>query len=144
MRKKRSETVVPIPLIPPADKELQFASGSRSEMLEMPELVRRRFGFQLRQVQKRETPEGATPAEGSSASEVMKLRVSNDGDTYRCVYAAKFEKAVYVLHVFMKKSKSGIATPQSDIELVKTRLQAAKAHYAAHYEQAEQKQEGKQ
>jgi Phage derived protein Gp49-like (DUF891) len=30
--------------------------------------------------------------------------------------------AVYVLHVFQKKSKRGKATPQQDIELVETRL----------------------
>ena len=124
--------------MPLADKELEFAPGSKAELLEMPEQIRRRFGFQLRQVQKRETPEGASQAEGSSGNEVMKLRQNYDGNTYRCVYAAKFEKAVYVLHVFMKKSRSGIATPQAEIELVRSRLQAAKAHYATHYEQAEQ------
>ena len=50
---------------------------------------------------------------------------NHDGDTYRAVYTVRFEDAVYVLHCFQKKSKSGIATPQQDIELVKTRLKAA-------------------
>jgi phage-related protein len=52
-----------------------------------------------------------------------------DGDTYRAVYTVKFAGVVYVLHAFPKKSKKGIATPLSDIRLVKTRLQEAREHY---------------
>ncbi len=64
----------------------------------------------------------------------MKLSERIGRYTYRCVCAAKFEQAVYVLHVFQKKSKSGIATPQEEIELVHSRYQRAKEHYAATYE----------
>jgi phage-related protein len=35
----------------------------------------------------------------------------------------RFEDAVYVLHVFQKKSKHGIATPREDIDLIRKRLQ---------------------
>jgi phage-related protein len=37
----------------------------------------------------------------------------------------RFAAAVFVLHVFQKKAKSGIATPKADIELIKERLRAA-------------------
>lgn len=50
---------------------------------------------------------------------------------YRAVYTVRFEKAVYVLHSFRKKSKSGIKTPQTEIELIKRRLRDAEADYAA-------------
>jgi len=49
------------------------------------------------------------------------------------VYTVRFEKAVYVLHVFKKKSKKGVATPKQDIELIKTRLKAAEVHYKEHF-----------
>src|SRR5687767_13367838 len=81
-------------------------------------------------IQNRETPQNASPFELSKANEVMKLTERYEGETYRCVYAAKFERAVYVLHVFQKKSKSGIATPQKDIVLVYSRLERAKQDYA--------------
>lgn len=42
----------------------------------------------------------------------------------------RFESAVYVLHAFKKKSKRGIKTPQSDIELIKRRLKDAEADNA--------------
>ena len=49
-------------------------------------------------------------------------------DAYRAVYTAHFEDAIYVLHVFQKKSKSGIATPKHDIELIHRRLAEADRH----------------
>ncbi len=36
-----------------------------------------------------------------------------------------FADRVFVLHAFQKKSKSGVATPRADIELVKQRLKQA-------------------
>ena len=48
-------------------------------------------------------------------------------DTYRAVYTVRFGERVYVLHAFQKKSKKGIATQQSDIELIKRRLRQAEA-----------------
>lgn len=100
----------------------------------MPEQVEDVFGHNLWLVQTRRDPEiPVSPFEGSVASDILKLSDRFDGDTYRCVYAAKFEKAVYVLHVFQKKSRSGIATPQDDIDLVHNRLRTAKEHYALNY-----------
>jgi phage-related protein len=51
----------------------------------------------------------------------------HDGDTYRCVYTTKMERAVYVLHAFQKKSKSGSSTPKHEIDLVRQRLKEAEA-----------------
>jgi phage-related protein len=34
----------------------------------------------------------------------------------------RFEGAIYVLHVFQKKSTKGIATPTREIDLIKRRL----------------------
>jgi len=51
------------------------------------------------------------------------------GDAYRAVYAAQFGEAVYVLHVFQKKSKRGIVTPKQDIELIRQRLAEAERDF---------------
>jgi phage-related protein len=40
----------------------------------------------------------------------------------------RFSKAIYVLHCFQKKSTSGIATSQQDIELIRSRLMTAEQH----------------
>jgi len=52
-----------------------------------------------------------------------------DGDTFRAVYTVRFADVVYVLHAFQKKSKKGIETPKSDIDLVKQRLKLAEQDY---------------
>jgi phage-related protein len=44
------------------------------------------------------------------------------GDTYRAVYTIRHAMRVFVLHVFQKKSKSGIATPKADLDLIRSRL----------------------
>jgi len=36
---------------------------------------------------------------------------------------------IYVLHAFQKKSKTGIKTPQTDINLIAERLKRAQADY---------------
>ncbi|BCU06086.1 hypothetical protein Atep_07630 [Allochromatium tepidum] len=41
------------------------------------------------------------------------------------VYTVEFAEAVFVLHCFQKKSKSGISTPKADIELIRARLKVA-------------------
>lgn len=49
--------------------------------------------------------------------------------TARAVYTVKFDAAVYVLHVFQKKSKRGAETPMPDISLINSRLKTAEEHH---------------
>ena len=46
-------------------------------------------------------------------------------DTFRAVYTLRYQGAVYVLHAFQKKSKTGHATPRRDMDLIKQRLREA-------------------
>jgi phage-related protein len=55
---------------------------------------------------------------------VIEVRESTDGNAYRAVYTVRYADAVYVLHAFQKKSKSGIATPKAEMDLVEKRLKA--------------------
>lgn len=51
--------------------------------------------------------------------------------TFRAIYTVRIGDAVHVLHAFQKKSKSGIATPQPDVELIEKRWKAVIARYGA-------------
>ena len=51
------------------------------------------------------------------------------GDTYRAVYTIQFEGVIYVLHAFQKKSRKGIETASSDLDLTKVRLKFAAADF---------------
>ncbi len=65
---------------------------------------------------------------------MLELVENYASNTYRAVYTVKFEKAVFVLHAFQKKSKTGIATPKADLDLIKRRLSAAAQMYQRLYE----------
>jgi phage-related protein len=84
-------------------------------------------------VQYDETPDGAKPFGEGLRHEIWKIVEDYDDDTYRAVYTAAFSAVVYVLDVFIKKSKSGIKTPQMDKDRVRDRFKAAKRDYEASY-----------
>ena len=69
---------------------------------------------------------------------VMEIVADHCTDTYRAVYTAKFANAVFVLHCFQKKSKRGIATSQSDIDLIAARLKEAARFYQQWQEQQDE------
>jgi len=62
---------------------------------------------------------------GFGGSSVVEIVSDYRGDTWRAVYTVRFAEAVYVLHVFQKKSKRGIATPRKDLDLIRQRLAEA-------------------
>jgi phage-related protein len=64
---------------------------------------------------------------GFGSAGVVEVVANNAAGTYRAVYAVKFDEAVFVLHCFQKKSKSGIATPKRDMEIILARLKLAEA-----------------
>jgi len=62
---------------------------------------------------------------------VYELAEDHRGDTFRAVYTVRVGDIVHVLYAFQRKSKSGIATPQPDVELIEKRLKALLARYGA-------------
>lgn len=66
----------------------------------------------------------AKPLKGLGSG-VLEVVSDHRGDTFRSVYTVRLAERVFVLHAFQKKSKSGIATPKSEIELIKQRLKQA-------------------
>jgi len=92
------------------------------------------MGFALYQAQLGRMHSSAKPLKGFGGASVVEIVDDHKGDTYRTVYAVKFDNAIYVLHAFQKKSKHGIKTPQAEIDLVKRRLKAAEDDYKARSE----------
>ena len=63
----------------------------------------------------------------------MSQTPSASGVNHTSPYTATFPEVVYVLDAFVKKSKSGIKTPQADKDRVRDRFKAAKRDYDDHY-----------
>ena len=83
------------------------------------------FGYALYLAQTGGKHPAAKPLKGFGSAGVLEVVEEHQSGTYRAVYTVRFKDAVYVLHVFQKKSKTGIETPQRDLDLVKARLQTA-------------------
>jgi phage-related protein len=89
-----------------------------------PKVVREQIGYAVYQAQTGGKHENAKPLKGFGSG-VLEVVSDHRGDTYRAVYTVKLAGRVYVLHAFQKKSRKGIATPQSALALVKQRLKRA-------------------
>jgi phage-related protein len=107
------------------EKPLEWIGSSKKDLMALPLEVRKFFGHALDFAQ-RGGQHGATKVlKGFGGAGVLEILENDEGGTYRAVYTVKFEAAVFVLHCFQKKSKSGIATPKEDMEIIHARLKVA-------------------
>src|SRR6476469_5202319 len=102
-------------------KIIVWMGSSRRDLMAMPDAVKKDFGGALHGVQLGNSPEGAKLLKGKIRGTIQ-LPEDHDGDTFRAVYTTELEGTVYVLHCFQKKSKSGVATPEPDVNLIEMRL----------------------
>ena len=106
-----------------------FSEGSsKKDFKEFPISAQKDMGVALFVVQLGRMPDSSKPWKGLGSG-VYELVEDHRGDTFRAVYTVRVSDAVHVLHAFQKKSKSGIATPQPDVDLVEKRLKAVLARY---------------
>jgi phage-related protein len=94
-----------------------------------PRAVRLDIGHALFAAQEGKTDPAAKPLKGFGGSSVLEIVASHFGNTWRAVYTVRIHDAIYVLHVFQKKSTKGIATPAREIELIQRRLVQAERDY---------------
>jgi phage-related protein len=93
----------------------------------LPTGVRKFFGHALNFAQNGEQHDASKVLKGFGGAGVLEV-VEDDADgIYRAVYTVKFKEAVFVLHCFQKKSKSGIPTPKKEINIIQARLKVAEA-----------------
>jgi len=114
------------------EKPLNWVGSSKKDFLGFPRPVKDEMGNALGVAQFGGKHPSAKPWKGQGAG-VFEVVEDHDGDTYRAVYTVSFKEVVYVLHAFQKKSPSGIRTAQMDIDLVGSRLRAARQDYEARY-----------
>jgi phage-related protein len=102
-----------------SDKPIYWIGSSKEDIAQFPLEVKRKAGFQLRAVQR-----GQSPLDFKSMSIIGKgveeIRIRTE-KAYRVFYVARFPEAVYVLHAFNKKTQK---TSKQDIEIGKQRYQA--------------------
>ena len=110
-------------------KPVRWVGSSRRDVRSFPRAVRFDVGQALYAAQMGDIDPSAKPLKGFGGRGVLEIVARHDGDTWRAVYTVRFKDAVYVLHAFQKKSKSGIATPKKENDLIKQRLAEAERDY---------------
>ena len=106
-------------------KPIRWVGTSLRDLRNFPREVRIDIGQALFTAQEGGTDPAAKPLKGFGGANVLEIVSSYQGTAWRGVYTVRFHGAIYVLHVFQKKSTKGIATPIKEIELVRRRLAEA-------------------
>lgn len=102
-------------------KEIRWIQAARRDFLAFPEDVQRELNLELIEVATGAKPRRAKPIKGLGPG-VIEIALKHRGDAWRLVYAIKIGTDIWIIHAFQKKSKSGIATPQKEIETIRARL----------------------
>lgn len=110
-------------------KRLFWIGSSREDIKQFPDEVQDEMGHGLYLAQMSDRHNHAKTLSGLGNAKVIELRENDRSGTYRVVYTIEMTEFIFVLHAFQKKSKSGIATPKQEIDLVKRRLKDAEALY---------------
>lgn len=110
-----------------------WIGSSLKDITKMPQEVQDTFNFGLIQAAQGGQHVDAYPLKGFGGNSVLEIIEDHRNSTFRAVYTIRFKKAVYVLHVFQKKSKRKIATPKEEMDLVESRLKRAGEHYKELY-----------
>ena len=112
--------------MPEEPKRLVWLVDSLDTLKSFPTAVQKKLGFALYQAQIGQRHESAKLLHGFETA-VWQVRADDPSGTYRAVYVVRFQDAVYVLHAFQKKAKSGIGTSRRDIEIIRQRLKLARS-----------------
>ena len=112
-------------------RPLRWRGDSRQAFKAFPPEVQREMGYALFMAQTGHRHHTmAKTLKGFGGGAIIELRDNHDGNTYRAVYTIRFAEAVYVLHAFQKKSRSGARTPPADIGLVEKRLRTLQEEWS--------------
>lgn len=115
-------------------KRIEWVASSLKDLSDFPMSVQRTVGYMLWKLQTGNTAPSIKPLTGDPVFRGTRVREIVEDyatDTCRAVVTVEHEEAIYVLHAFKKKSKSGRATPKADIERIKERLKAVDAFRAS-------------
>ena len=113
-------------------RPVRWVGSSRRDLRALPHGVRQKLGFALYFAQHGQKHESAKALRAFGGAGVLEVVEDYDRGSYRAVYTVRFPDAVYVLHVFQKKARHGIATPKRDLDLIRVRLQEATRLHAEH------------
>jgi phage-related protein len=98
-------------------KPVEFRGKALDDLRGFPQSARRAAGYQIDRVQRGYEPDDWKPMP-TIGKGVREIRLREGAGSFRVIYLATLEDAVYVIHCFQKKTQK---TATSDIELARNR-----------------------
>jgi phage-related protein len=106
-------------------KPLIWVGSSRKDFGEFPGEVKDHIGYALFVAQQGGKHSDAKPLKGYGGAGIVEIVSDYRSDTFRTIYTVRLAGVVFVLHAFQKKSKTGRATPKTEMDLIDRRLREA-------------------
>lgn len=106
-------------------REISWIKAARKDFEDFPEGAQDEILDALTVAAEGGKAEIAKPMKGMGSG-VFEVALRFRGDAYRLVYDVQLDTDLWVIHAFQKKSKTGIATPQREIDLIRERLKRLK------------------
>jgi len=101
-------------------KEIRWQGDSRKLAHQFPKGARVMLGKELTRIQVGLQPRNGKWLTGVGSG-MQEIRIAYSKEAYRVIYVATLGDLIFVLHAFHKKSKTGIATPQEELDLAAKR-----------------------
>jgi phage-related protein len=106
-------------------RSISWIKAARKDFEAFPEDVRSDVLDALSVAAEDGKSDKAKPFKGVDGG-VFEIALKHRGDAFRALYAIKIDADIWVIHAFQKKSKSGIKTPQTEVDLIRERLKRLK------------------
>jgi len=110
--------------VPPVLRPVVWLGNTKRNARAFPDEAKKLIGDELRLIQYGEIPPKTKPFKGIGSG-ILEIAIRHNREAYRTILAVQLGRKIYILHAFHKKSKSGIATPQKDVDLIKQRYKEA-------------------
>lgn len=106
-------------------RPISWLKAALREFDSFPDDVRRAVARALTVAAEGEKADKAKPFKAVEGG-VFEIALKHRGNAYRVIYAVQMGEAIWVIDAFQKKSKSGIKTPQVDVDRIGERLKRLK------------------
>ncbi len=106
-------------------RPISWVKAARRDFEEFPDVVQEDMLSALTIAADGSKSDRAKPFKGAEGG-VFEIAQKYRGDAFRVIYAIKIGTDIWVIHAFQKKSKTGIKTPQMDVDIIRERLKRLK------------------
>ncbi|MGQ0443600.1 MAG: type II toxin-antitoxin system RelE/ParE family toxin [Beijerinckiaceae bacterium] len=106
-------------------RQISWLRGALCSFEAFPPEVQRDAAHALSIAARGGKADNAKPFKGSGGG-VFEIALRHRGDAFRVIYATQLDAALWVIHAFQKKSKKGIKTPQTEVDVIRERVKRLK------------------